>query len=69
MTDITPLKDLTQLVYLDLQDNQVTDVSVIAGLTNMNRLFLDGNPIADYSVLTDVRSNLEEWDFHIPGQE
>ena len=69
ITDITPLKDLTQLVYLDLQDNQVTDVSVIAGLTNMNRLFLDGNPIADYSVLTDVRSNLEEWDFHIPGQE
>ena len=69
ISDITPLKGLTNLAYLDLQDNQVTDVAVLAGLTNLNRLFLDGNPISDYSVLFDVRKNLEEWDFQVPGVE
>ena len=69
ISDITPLKGLTQLIYLDLQDNQITDASVIAGLTNLNRLFLDGNPITDFSMLAGVRSNLEEWDFQVPGQE
>jgi len=69
ISDITPLKGLTQLVNLDLQDNQITDVSILTGLTNLNRLFLDGNPISDYSMLVGIRSNLEEWDFHIPGQD
>ena len=69
ISDITPLKGLTNLGSLDLQDNQITDVSAIAGLTNMEYLFLEGNPISDYSALFDVRKNLVEWDFEVPGVE
>ena len=68
ISDITPLSGLTNLIYLDLQDNRITDVSALAGLTGLQRLFLANNPVLDNSPLAQIRANLEEWDFDVPGK-
>jgi internalin A len=43
LSDISPLAELTELVWLDLESNRITDISPLAGLTKLERLDLDFN--------------------------
>ena len=43
--NLSPLADLTNLRFLDLQNNDVTDVTPMAGLFNLDELYLAGNPV------------------------
>ncbi len=54
VTDLSPLKKLTQLISLDLGDNAISDVSVLSGLTQLTDLSLSGNPITDFSALAGL---------------
>ena len=47
ISDVSPLKELTNLGKLDLRYNKITDVSPLAGLTNLEALVLDDNQISD----------------------
>ena len=49
VADISPLKELTNLTYLQLSDNQISDVTPLAKLTKLETLHLSGNPIRHLS--------------------
>ena len=51
--DISPLRNLTNLTYLYLDDNRITDISPLSGLTNLTRLSLGHNQITDIKPLLD----------------
>ncbi|MFC6290335.1 MucBP domain-containing protein [Levilactobacillus angrenensis] len=51
ITDISPLRALTKLTYLQLSSNRVTDISPIAGLKNLVGLQVPYNCISDFSSL------------------
>ena len=59
ISDITPLKNLTNLVQLDLETNNISDISPLRGLTNMVILSLGGNQISDLSPLSKMTSLYE----------
>ena len=60
--DVSPLKDLTNLIHLDLHRNQIiSDVSPLEDLTNLVWLSLRGNDISDVSPLKDL-TNLTHLD-------
>ena len=44
LTDITPLKGLTQLTLLNLDSNKLTSVNGLEKLTKLPVLVLDNNP-------------------------
>ena len=53
---------LTQLMQLDLRNNQISDVTLLTKLVNLKKLQLKGNPISDTSPLRELLSgnpNLE----------
>ncbi|MCT3396881.1 MucBP domain-containing protein [Lentilactobacillus hilgardii] len=50
--DLTPIKKLTSLTYVDVRQNEITDVSPLAGLGNLRYLNISFNYIADLSKLT-----------------
>ena len=55
ISDLSPLKDLTNLIELDLHRNQIiSDVSPLKNLTNLRHLSLRGNRISDLSPLKDL---------------
>ena len=55
ISDLSPLKDLTNLIELDLHRNQrISDVSPLKNLTNLRHLSLRGNRISDMSPLKDL---------------
>ena len=55
ISDVFPLKNLTNLTYLDLHRNQrISDVSPLEGLTELRWLSLRGNRISDMSPLTNL---------------
>ena len=55
ISDLAPLKDLTNLIELDLHRNQkISDVSALKNLTNLNHLSLRGNTISDMSPLKNL---------------
>ena len=55
ISDISPLKGLTQLKYLNLSYNSVSDVSALEGWTQLKgELHLSGNRISDVSPLTTL---------------
>jgi len=58
ISDLSPLKELTNLTWLDLDSNQITDVSPLKGLTNLQGLVLNFNQISDISPLAGL-TNLE----------
>ena len=60
-TDLTPLKDLTQLTRLDLIDNQITDLTPLKNLTQLTTLNLIDNQITDLMPLKDL-TQLRELD-------
>lgn len=54
ISDLSPLSNLKQLVWLDLDQNyRIKDVSPLAGLTQLQHLNLDSNEITDISPLRD----------------
>ena len=54
ITDISVLKELTNLTQLNLRNNKITDISVLKDLTNLTLLDLRFNNITDYSVLKEL---------------
>ncbi|WP_404459812.1 leucine-rich repeat domain-containing protein [Sutcliffiella horikoshii] len=59
ITDVTPLKDLTSLINLEIWGNSnLTDISALANLTNLTYLDMDQTGITDISPLKDM-DNLE----------
>ena len=65
ISDVSPLKNLTKLTYLDLSLNwRISDVSPLKDLKNLTYLFLRGNPLSDVSPLKDL-INLIELDFNV----
>lgn len=45
VNDLTPLADLVNLTFLNLQNNDINDVTPVAGLFNLDQLLLAGNEI------------------------
>ncbi len=56
ITDITPLRRLTNLRDLNLHTNAITDVSALSGLTSLTELRINGNQIKDISALSGLTS-------------
>ncbi len=54
ISDLTPLRNLTNLTVLFLSGNSITDVSPLEGLTNLTVLLLDENSITDVSPLWNL---------------
>ncbi len=54
ITDITPLKGLTNLTKLQLNVNLISDITPLAGLINLRELGLFGNQISDITPLTGL---------------
>ena len=55
ISDVSPLKNLTNLTFLDLHRNRnISDVSPLKGLTTLTWLSLRGNRISDMSPLTHL---------------
>jgi len=57
--DLSPLRNLVSLEYLDVAGNNIKDVSSLSELTNLNLLGLDNNPITDISMLGKTVKNIE----------
>ena len=55
---MTPLKNLTNLDYLNLESNQISDVTPLKNLTNLKHLTLWYNQISDVTPLRNL-TNLE----------
>lgn len=51
ITDISPLKGLTKLTYIDLGGNRISDISPIAALPNVKTLYINDNCITNLNVL------------------
>ncbi len=49
--DLTGIQFATNLMRLNLRDNQISDLSLLAGLINLRELWLTSNPISDISAL------------------
>ena len=52
--DLTGLQFATNLIELDLDDNQISDLSPIAGLINLRDLDFPSNPVSDLSPITGL---------------
>ena len=61
ISDITALKNLTQLVLIFLRDNSLQDISILANLTQLTVLQLDKNQIRDISPLANLTLLEELW--------
>ena len=69
ISDISPLRGLTKLTYLDLEGNEISDVTALANLINLEELYLEGNPITDKTPLqTLLQANPDvQLDINLPG--
>ena len=61
ISDISPLKELTNLKELVLNDNQISDLLPLAGLTELEFLYLRDNQISDVSPLKDLTNLKGLW--------
>ncbi len=52
--DLTPLRNLTKLKYLELGDNSISDISALSSLTNLETLSLHRNDIRDVTPLRNL---------------
>ena len=55
ISDVTPLKNLTNLLHLQLDHNKISDVSPLKNLTNLKHLDASDNQISDLSSLKDLK--------------
>lgn len=51
LTDVSQLAQLTQLIYLNIDENKVTDLSFVPSLTSLMELSANNNQISDLSPL------------------
>lgn len=51
IVDISPLKSLTKLTYIDLSGNRISDISPIAKLPDVKTLYINVNCISNLNVL------------------
>ena len=56
ITDLSPLSELTGLMYLQLHTNSITDISALAELTSLTSLDFQRNSITDISPLSGLTS-------------
>jgi Leucine-rich repeat (LRR) protein len=54
ISDITPIKDLTNIQLLDLAKNKISNIGPIAGLVNLQYIQLSDNQISDLSPLAKL---------------
>jgi Leucine-rich repeat (LRR) protein len=54
ISDVSPLKNLTQLTRLDLDSTSVTDVSPLSELIQLETLYLTGTQVTDLSALSGL---------------
>ena len=52
--DITPLRELTQIVWLNLYVGQIRDISPLAELTQLESLYLERNQVSDVNPLAGL---------------
>ncbi|MEQ1678143.1 MAG: leucine-rich repeat domain-containing protein, partial [Chitinophagaceae bacterium] len=60
-TDLTPIKDLTRLKYLDLARGSLTNITPLQGLTNLTELYLSQNAISDITPLQNLTGLKTLW--------
>ena len=58
MPDVSPLARLTNLTWLDLEDNNLSNISPLAGLTQLQWLSIAENKISDLSPLDGIREDI-----------
>ena len=63
ISDLTPIRDLSNLRVLKLYKNEISDISSLAGLVNLEQLALEHNWIVDIAPLSDL-VNLRELTLH-----
>ena len=54
VSDLSPLRSLTQLTDLTLSGNNISDISSLRGLTKLRRLNLDSNSVSDISPVSGL---------------
>ena len=54
VTDISCLKNLTNLINLYADNSNISDISVLANMTDLRSLHVPNNPITDFSVLDSL---------------
>ncbi|MDR3587788.1 MAG: cell wall-binding repeat-containing protein [Desulfosporosinus sp.] len=64
-TGIAPLKKLTNLKALILNNNSISSFASLSTLTHLNSLYVTGNTTTDYSPLKGIYKNLIYRDFSI----
>jgi hypothetical protein len=55
--NLAPLADLTNLRFLDMENNDITDITPVAGLFNIDELYLAGNPVFNIGPLVANAEN------------
>ena len=55
--DIAPLAELTNLRFLNLENNDVSDITPVSGLFNLDELLLAGNPVYNIGALVANAEN------------
>jgi serine/threonine protein kinase len=56
ISDITPLKTLTGLIYIDLRENGVESLSSLSSMAELQALFVSDNPVRDLTPLQSLES-------------
>ena len=62
ITNLSGIENLTNLVSLDLSNNQITSIQPLKELANLTKLKLANNKIKDYTPITAYYKNLEKTD-------
>ena len=63
ITDITPIQNLTALVFVNFSVNRISDIRPLANLTALETLWIDVNQIVDISPLANL-TGLKELALH-----
>lgn len=56
VSDLSPLRGLSELWSVSADDTRVADLSPLAGMTGLRTLWLNRTPVADLAPLADLRS-------------
>lgn len=65
ITDLEGLQYASNIIHLDLSNNNITDVTSLRPLTKLTNLYLKGNQIDDYSPLAAIYNQLKLRDFNM----